>query len=153
MTSTHLAKSRYPDRPPKTLIEHTEDVVNAAVRMYGTTTHHTRLGAYWLRFFRLDLDTWPSFHSALLAACLLHDWGKANEEMQQVFEGKRISPLFRHEHLSVLLIGCDGVDHWLRQRADINWDIVFSDSQDRRSFPSTLIEASLMMPPHSTLPS
>jgi len=126
MTSPLLAKSAIPWRPPKTLLEHTQDVIDAAEQLFGTATSPTRLGRCWLRFFRLSEDAWPQFFLNLLASCLFHDWGKANDRMQEVFRGQRKEQLFRHEHLSVLLIGYPGVIAWLKQRPDIDWDIVLS---------------------------
>ena len=38
-----------------------------------------------------------------LASCLFHDWGKANEGMQNVLNRGTRGQMFRHEHLSVLL--------------------------------------------------
>jgi hypothetical protein len=58
----------------------------------------TRLGEQWLRFFRLDLaKDFSAFANVLLAACLFHDWGKANQGMQDMLSGKRQGQLFRHE--------------------------------------------------------
>jgi CRISPR-associated endonuclease/helicase Cas3 len=122
-----LAKSTPPNGKPKTLVEHTRDVVDAAEALYGTAETPTRLGQAWLRFFRLDPDTdWVAFHANLLAACLFHDWGKANADMQSLFDRGQCGQLFRHEHLSVLLLGYGGVDSWVRQRADVDWDLVLA---------------------------
>lgn len=122
-----LAKPRSPSRSDKTLLAHTVDVTEAAEHLFGTDDKPTRLGKSWLRFFRLEETEWCSFHSALLASCLFHDWGKANEGMQAFFhrtpEGKSH---FEHEHLSVLMLGVDGVERWTQQRSDIRWDVVLA---------------------------
>lgn len=123
MTSL-FAKSASPGRQPRTLVEHTLDVVEAAETLFGPADCPTRLGCEWLRFFRLERAVWPHFHANLLAACLFHDWGKANQGMQDVLAGKSRGQLFRHEHLSALLLGYEGVDGWVRQRRDVDWDVV-----------------------------
>ena len=120
---TLLAKSGV---NPPTLERHTRDVVDAAESLFGAWTEPTRLGREWLRFFRLGPADAPQFLANLLAAALFHDWGKANSDMQFVFLGKGNGQLIRHEHLSVLLLGYDGVDRWVRQRTDIDWDVVLA---------------------------
>jgi CRISPR-associated endonuclease/helicase Cas3 len=122
-----LAKRTPPNGRPKTLVEHTRDVVDSAEALVGTPERPTRLCRAWLRFFRLDpAADCASFLANLLAACLFHDWGKANADMQDVLRSGTGKQLFRHEHLSVLLLACKGVDGWVRQRADIDWDIVLA---------------------------
>ena len=121
-----LAKSPSPHCLRKTLVDHTLDVVRAGECLFGTANAPTRLGLRWLSFFRLAAADWPRFHSALLAASLFHDWGKANDGMQAIFYGTRVTPLFRHEHLSVMLLGSEGVSAWVNQRADIDWNVVLA---------------------------
>ena len=96
-----------------TLQAHTQHVIEAAKSLFGTTTRSTRLGRCWLRFFKLDA-VWPVFHANLLAACALHDWGKANDGFQDEVRGKQESQAIRHEHLSALLIGLPQVTQWLQ---------------------------------------
>jgi CRISPR-associated endonuclease/helicase Cas3 len=122
-----LAKRTPPNGKPKTLVEHTHDVVDAATALFGAREMPTRLCCAWLRFFRLDpVADRVAFLANLLAACLFHDWGKANEGMQEVLAGGRGPQLFRHEHVSVLMLGYEGVDRWVRQRKDIDWDVVLA---------------------------
>jgi CRISPR-associated endonuclease/helicase Cas3 len=122
-----LAKKTPPNGKPKTLVNHTRDVVDAAESLFGTRKIPTRLGQAWLRFFRLNPKADKAvFLANLLAACLFHDWGKANDGMQKVLAGGAGPQLFRHEHLSVLLLAVEGVDKWVRQRADIDWDVVLA---------------------------
>jgi CRISPR-associated endonuclease/helicase Cas3 len=125
---TELLAKRAPlNGKPKTLVDHTRDVVDAATALFGTREVPTRLGRAWLRFFRLDPDAdRVAFLENLLAACLLHDWGKANSDMQGILAGRNGGQLFRHEHLSVLMLGYEGVDRWVRQRKDIDWDVVLA---------------------------
>jgi CRISPR-associated endonuclease/helicase Cas3 len=122
-----LAKRTPPNGKPKTLVEHTRDVVDSAAALFGTPEIPSRLCRAWLRFFRLDPDAdWGAFLKNLRAACLFHDWGKANDGMQGVLAGGPGPQLFRHEHLSVLMLGFEGVDRWVRQRRDIDWDVVLA---------------------------
>ncbi len=100
-----------------TLLEHTQLVMDAAEALFGTTAGPTRLGRCWLRFFKLGEDAWPAFHANLLAACALHDWGKANDGFQDEVRGKHKSRAIRHEHLSALLIGLPQVTKWLDSAA------------------------------------
>lgn len=126
MISSLLAKGHLPNRPAPSLIQHTLDVVDAAAALFGSATNPSRLGQEWLRFFRLPQSAWLGFHEAFLASCLLHDLGKANDRMQNILAGTKDLQLFRHEHLSVLLIASDGVNAWLGQRIDIDWEIVLA---------------------------
>lgn len=109
-----------------TLVEHTQHVLDAAAALFGTATYPTRLGECWLRFFQIDPTDWPLFYQTLIASCALHDWGKANDGMQMVLTGSKGGQLFRHEHISVLLLGHDGIGRWLRQRRDIDWDVALA---------------------------
>lgn len=123
---TLLAKSAPPGKQPRTLAEHTLDVVEAAETLFGSAKCPTRLGREWLRFFRLERTDWPRFHANLLAACLFHDWGKANEGMQRILRTGSGTQLFRHEHLSVLMLGHEGVSRWAERRQDIDWSVVLA---------------------------
>jgi CRISPR-associated endonuclease/helicase Cas3 len=115
------------DAEPVVLGQHTEDVCDAAKALFGIAAQPTGLGEKWLRFFRLNPVTdFVAFADNLLAACLFHDWGKANHDMQTVLNGGSGGQLFRHEHLSVLLLGYEGVHDWVRQRSDIDWNVVLA---------------------------
>ena len=61
------------------LLDHTKHVVAAGDARVGTASGPTRLGECWLRFFKLLPEAWERFYWNLLAAELLHDWGKAND--------------------------------------------------------------------------
>lgn len=122
-----LGKSAPKDGDARSLVGHTEDVVEAAEALFGDQTKQTRLGERWLSFFKLDpANDWPTFRDTLLAACLAHDWGKANADMQAVLNRTGTDQLFRHEHLSALLLGLPGVVEWVKRRADIDWDVVLA---------------------------
>jgi len=122
-----LAKRTPSNGWPKTLVDHTFEVVAASEELFGTEKCASRLGESWLRFFRLEPRAdWSRFSATLLAACLFHDWGKANLGMQTVLQTGAGMQLFRHEHLSVLMLACDGVECWTHQRSDVDWAIVLA---------------------------
>jgi CRISPR-associated endonuclease/helicase Cas3 len=109
-----------------TLQAHTQHVIEAAQALFGTASRLKRLGRCWLRFFKLDGDAWPVFHANLLAACAMHDWGKANDGFQDEVRGKRDSQAIRHEHLSALLIGLPEVAKWLQRNLHLDIAVVLS---------------------------
>ena len=98
-----LAKSSKKDRPPKTLVDHTADVLNAASALFGRAGSPTRLGMSWLRFFGLVEGDFDRFLHHLRVAAAAHDWGKANDGFQDAVTngGEQV---VRHEHLSGLLL-------------------------------------------------
>ncbi|MEJ7595319.1 MAG: CRISPR-associated helicase Cas3', partial [Planctomycetaceae bacterium] len=83
----------------------------------------TFVAEQWLRFFRIP-DCWPRFHRNLIAACALHDWGKANDSFQKALIGAGEQAI-RHEHLSALLIAMPKVHSWLKS-AQIDVPLVLS---------------------------
>jgi CRISPR-associated endonuclease/helicase Cas3 len=108
------------------LLAHTQHIIEAAQALFGTASHSIRLGQCWLRFFKLNDDVWPIFHANLLAACALHDWGKANDGFQDEVRGKRDSQAMRHEHFSALLIGLPQVTQWLQNNPNLDVALVLS---------------------------
>jgi CRISPR-associated endonuclease/helicase Cas3 len=115
---TLLAKSgaNAPD-----LERHTRDVMDAAEAMFGTADRRTRMGECWQRFFRIPEVPWATFHGNLIAACGLHDLGKANDGFQAAML-RRGEQAIRHEHLSTLLIAQPACWAWLGQRKDEGLD-------------------------------
>jgi CRISPR-associated endonuclease/helicase Cas3 len=108
-SSKKLADGTVVDR---TLVQHTQDVVRAAEALFGTE-EPTRLAIRWLEFFQID-EQWTAFRSNLLASCVLHDWGKANDGFQKAVRGIG-EQLIRHEHLSGLMLNLPEVREWLQQ--------------------------------------
>ena len=106
------------------LLEHTDHVVAAGDALFGTADEPTRLGECWLRFFKIE-GQWAHFYWNLLAAELLHDWGKANDGMQRVLTGTG-EQYIRHEHFSALLIGLPAVTSWLKGNKQIDVPLVLS---------------------------
>jgi CRISPR-associated endonuclease/helicase Cas3 len=94
----------------RTLLQHTQDVVQAAQTLFGTQ-EPTRLARRWLEFFQID-DDWVAFRQSLLASCVIHDWGKANDGFQHSVRATG-QQLIRHEHLSALLLNLPEVSDWL----------------------------------------
>lgn len=109
----------------KTLLGHTDDVVEAGTSLFGTPATSTRLGKRWLRMFQLPDQAREQFHWNLLAAKLLHDWGKANDGMQRVLNGRGDQKI-RHEHLSALFIGLPNVWEWLKGNSALDLPLVLS---------------------------
>jgi len=108
-----------------TLMQHTTDVVEAGDALFGTADRPSRLGECWLRFFKLPETEWPHFYWNLLAAELLHDWGKANDGMQRVLTGTGEQSI-RHEHFSALLIGLPAMMEWLKGNGNLNVQLILS---------------------------
>ena len=124
---TLLAKKPFPGshRPPPELLEHTKDVMDAAEAIFGTADRRTRLGECWQRFFKISDVPWAKFHSNLLVACGLHDWGKANRGFQDAMtnDGRQA---IRHEHLSTLLIADAACWKWLEGLPELDREVVLS---------------------------
>jgi CRISPR-associated endonuclease/helicase Cas3 len=80
--------------------------------MFGDEVTPTRLGREWTRFFRVRTEEWGSFFRHSLAACGLHDLGKANDGFQAAIRhsGEQV---LRHEHLSALLLSLPVLRDWL----------------------------------------
>ncbi len=111
-----------------TLLQHTFDVMDACESLFGTADQPTRLGLSWLRFFRVSKEQFRAFHINLLTAAAAHDWGKANDGMQNVLSKRPGKQVIRHEHLSGLLLDLESVVDWLKQRQEpsIDQDIVLA---------------------------
>lgn len=120
-----LAKSTRSGQAPKTLITHSEDVMDAFEALFGTAAQPSRLGQQWLRFFRLDRTEAPAFYANGIAASGLHDVGKANDGLQNAIK-KTGEQLLRHEHLSALLILSPVLADWLKNHPLIDLNIVLS---------------------------
>lgn len=105
-----------------TLAQHTRHVIEAAKSLFGDE-NPTQLGQQWLRFFRIP-DQWATFRKNLIAACALHDLGKANDSFQKTLAGLG-GQAIRHEHLSALLIAQPNIRAWL-ENGSINFPLVLS---------------------------
>ena len=92
---------------------------------FGCSAAPTHLGSAWLRFFKIPEDRYAIFHVNLMAAAGFHDWGKANDGFQKMLRSEG-EDLIRHEHLSGLLLALDDVTDWLKQRPDLDADLVLS---------------------------
>jgi CRISPR-associated endonuclease/helicase Cas3 len=124
--SVLLAKSPAANRPAKGLAEHCAEVMDSFVCMFGTASSPTRLGVAWLRFFKISSVDFSRFHANGIAACGLHDLGKANDGFQRAVRGERDAQVMRHEHLSALILILPQLRNWLASCPLIDADIVAS---------------------------
>lgn len=118
-----LAKSPRAGVPDKTLLQHTKDVMGAVIALFGSADCPTRLGEQWRRFFQLE--NFGAFHRAAFAAAAFHDIGKANDSFQEALR-RPSKQAIRHEHLSALILGLDGMRDWTERRTDVDWEVVFA---------------------------
>lgn len=123
MSELLLAKSAFLDKPPKTLVDHTSDVIATVGFLYGTRDCPTRLAREWLRFFRLESDECRRFLINTLAAAAFHDIGKANDGFQKVVT-RNGDQSIRHEHLSGLMVSLPEFKAWLAHNPLIEFDVV-----------------------------
>jgi CRISPR-associated endonuclease/helicase Cas3 len=123
MDKTLFAKSAVAGKPPKTLVDHTTEVISCVTLLFGTADTPKRLGREWLRFFRMEDDAWGRFFVNVMAAAALHDIGKANDSFQKAI-GHTGDQAIRHEHLSGLLISLPDFKRFLKQHSLIDFDVV-----------------------------
>ncbi len=120
---TLLAKSPARDGSRKGLAAHSADVMDAFEALFGTRDAPSRLAGAWLRFFRLPMEVFGTFHANGLAACGLHDVGKATDSFQGAVTDHR-PQVIRHEHMSSLVLSLPQVQVWLDSELDT--DLVLS---------------------------
>lgn len=125
MNESLLAKSSVLGRPPKTLVDHTCDVIATVGFLYGREDQPTRLAREWLRFFRLKSEDYSRFLANTLAAAAFHDPGKANDGFQKVVTQAGEQSI-RHEHLSGLLLSLPEFKAWLQHNPLLDFDIVLA---------------------------
>ena len=118
-----MAKSARGGRDGRTLVQHTVDVVDAFVALFGQPEAPTRLARRWSNFFRLDSP--DALLRNGLAAAWAHDWGKANDGFLRALE-QRGEQILRHEHLSAMLLHVQSVRLWLRGCPGLDQDVVLS---------------------------
>ncbi len=120
-----LAKSQHGNQPIKTLSAHTTDVVNAASVLFGPVNSPSRLGLSWMRFFQLNQSDYLYFAKHLRIAAIAHDWGKANSSFQAAVQGDQSPQIFRHEHLSGLLLSSYPMESVFKNNG-IDWFVIIS---------------------------
>ena len=125
MSEPLLAKSLVSGRLPKTLVDHTSEVMSTVGFLFGAEDQPTRLGREWLRFFRLSNADHNRFLANTKAAGGFHDPGKANNGFQGVATHKGHQSI-RHEHLSGLLLSLPEFKGWLQHNPLLDFDIVLA---------------------------
>ena len=127
MEEVLLAKSHpISGKSPKTLVEHTKDVIQSVELLFGCKGGSpTRLAREWLRFFRLERECYEEFFANTLAAAACHDIGKANDGFQKAVRNKGDQKI-RHEHLSGLLMSLPDFRKWFDHNPLLDFDIVLS---------------------------
>ncbi|MBK1699592.1 CRISPR-associated helicase Cas3' [Thiococcus pfennigii] len=127
MTVALLAKRIPGEGAVKTLADHSLDVFQAALALFGTAQEPTRLAEAWMRFFRLgDGDARARFHAHLVACAWLHDIGKANEGFQDAMQYGGDRQIVRHEHFSALLLAWPPMTAWLGAHPSLEPDLIIS---------------------------
>jgi len=108
-----------------TLPEHSRSVVRATEAIFGSPPHLSTLGSRWLRFHGLDDSHGLPFLQNLRLAAVFHDLGKANSGFQEALS-RTGDQVFRHEHLSALLLWEPPFRSWLSQGKAVNPNVVVS---------------------------
>lgn len=125
MSEPLLAKSLVSGRLPKTLVDHTSEVILTVGFLFGVDDRPTRLGREWLRFFRLSMADYNRFLANTKAAGGFHDVGKANDGFLGVVNHNGHQSI-RHEHLSGLLLCLPEFKAWLQHNALLDLDIILA---------------------------
>ncbi len=125
MSEPLLAKSLVSGKLPKTLVDHTSEVMSTVGFLFGAEDRPTRLGREWLRFFRLNIEDYNRFLVNTKASAAFHDLGKANDGFQKVVTGAGDQSI-RHEHLSGLLFSVPEFKRWLQYNPLLDFNIVLA---------------------------
>jgi CRISPR-associated endonuclease/helicase Cas3 len=111
----------------ETLSGHSECVAKSFMIMFGDKKNETRLKNEWFRFFKLDEAMTDKFYTTGIAACYLHDIGKANNWFQSLVSGKgRVPQAIRHEHLSGLILWNEQIKNELQKQENLDYEILLS---------------------------
>lgn len=124
-----LAKRPVDRNNPKheeTLVGHTMCVISSFREIFGSLEVPSRLALRWLRFFGLQMRDFEVFFVNGVAACGLHDPGKANDGFLADVTGRPGNQVIRHEHLSGLLIYQAGIADWMERIPGVILDVVAS---------------------------
>ncbi len=108
----------------KRLAEHCLETMDTFEHLFGTAGQCSRLGNAWLHFFHLPSTDWERFHANGVAACGLHDLGKANDTFQDVVTSRGTEQAIRHEHLSALLLMLADCVAWLSSDSRLDRDLI-----------------------------
>lgn len=106
-----------------TLPGHSLCVLNAAKFLFGQVEEPTPLAINWLRFFGLPQHFSDNLLHNLFLAAVLHDIGKANADFQDAL-CRRGEQVFRHEHLSALLLWESPLKKWMGVNSRVSPKVV-----------------------------
>ena len=123
MGSRLMAKSAKGNRPGRSLVGHSCDVIEAFEALFGTACKPTELASHWASFFGLrDI---VAFVLNGLAAAADHDWGKTGDGFQAMLrhQGRQ---LLRHEQVSAILLTLPDVWDWLGGNDDLDRPLILS---------------------------
>lgn len=109
----------------KSLLEHSQDVLQVFECLFGSWDDQTPLANCWRRFFGMQQDEWEAFFRCAAPTMLLHDLGKANSGFQNAVRRKG-DQVFRHEHLSAMLLAYPVLHKWLEQITDAKASLVIA---------------------------
>ncbi|MHC5538769.1 CRISPR-associated helicase Cas3', partial [Singulisphaera rosea] len=118
-----LAKSSKANAPGRSLVGHTQDVVDAFEALFGKPEHPTAFAMRWARFFRL-VDLRAFLINGRVAA-ETHDWGKANSEFQAMLLRKG-TQLLRHEQISAVLLHQSNVWEWIGRNRRLDLPVILA---------------------------
>lgn len=110
--SNLLAKSGNARNPERTLVNHTQDVLDAVTALFGTPDKPSLLAREWCAFFGIADRDVGAFVAHVRLAAFCHDWGKANDGFQGML-AKKAEQLLRHEQVSAILMSWPSVWAWL----------------------------------------
>lgn len=122
---TLFAKSARNGRQP-TLVEHTDDVLEAFDTLFGTVGDPNRTAFQWMRFFRLEGEQVQQFFINSRLAICFHDLGKANDGFQSAVTDRKKDQVVRHEHLSAMLLASAPLKEWLSSEPDADFELIVS---------------------------
>lgn len=98
----------------ETLLGHTQKVLESFRLLFGQSSEQpTSLALKWLSFHRLEQEDFLNFYANAVAACCLHDIGKANSGFQDLVATRKGIQALYHEHLSGLFLWVRPIEGWL----------------------------------------
>lgn len=107
----------------KTLRQHTLDVHEAFIALFGDAETPTLFAKQWLRFFRISESNYATFYQCALIAVILHDLGKSNAHFQDaVTRGGGQS--LRHEFIGGWILSLKPFRSFLESLKEADFQII-----------------------------